>query len=362
MDLPADDPALGLSAYADLAVAAVQGRTDLVLVAQSMGGFTAPLVAARVPLRALVFVNAMIPLPGESASGWGEAVGSEPARVAAAEAGGYSAEFDLVETFLHDVPAEVARSGGVANGRDEAEIAFTEPCLFDGWPDVPITVLVGRDDRLFPADFQVRVARERLGVTADVLPGGHLLALANPRGVADHLLAVAEPMIEVPATFRAMPRWWSDGTDWLDALPELVATQCARLGADSRRRRQARFQRVGGPGPPRRRAAGVADVTTGDDVATEAAALRFWDGRGTVRLVAVDSERRAQLLEWVTPGRSLDQLPLAATAPVIGGVLRRLAVEAPADASSTGDIVAADVLGLDGAVVGSGPARLRTVS
>jgi pimeloyl-ACP methyl ester carboxylesterase len=178
-DLPADDPAVGLSGYADLAVAAVGARTDVVLA------------AARTPLSALVFVNAMIPLPGESASGWGEAVGSEPARLAAAEAGGYSAEFDLVETFLHDVPAEVLDPAVAANGRDEAEIAFTEPCAFAGWPDIPITVLVGRDDRLFPAGLQVRVARERLGVTADVVPGGHLLALANPRGVADHLLAVA---------------------------------------------------------------------------------------------------------------------------------------------------------------------------
>ena len=52
-------------------------------------------------------------------------------------------------------------------------------------------MLVGRDDRLFPADFQVRVARERLGVDADVLPGGHLMALADPPGVADYLFAAA---------------------------------------------------------------------------------------------------------------------------------------------------------------------------
>ncbi len=74
--------------------------------------------------------------------------------------------FDLVETFLHDVPAEVLDPAEMANGRDEAEIAFTEPCTFESWPDIPTTVLVGRDDRLFPADFQVRVARERLGVDA----------------------------------------------------------------------------------------------------------------------------------------------------------------------------------------------------
>jgi pimeloyl-ACP methyl ester carboxylesterase len=191
VDLPADDPERGLSAYADLAVAAVQGRSDVVLVAQSMGGFTASLVAARLPLRALVLVNAMIPLPGESANAWGEAVGSEPARRAAAEAGGYSADVDLVGTFLHDVPTEVLDPAELANGRDEAEVAFIEPCAFERWPDIATKVLVGRDDRLFPADLQVRVARERLGVAADVRPGGHLIALADPRGVADYLLAVA---------------------------------------------------------------------------------------------------------------------------------------------------------------------------
>ena len=47
---------------------------------------------------------------------------------------------------------------------------------------------VGADDRFFPADFQRRVARERIGVEADVLPGGHLIALAQPREVVDYLL------------------------------------------------------------------------------------------------------------------------------------------------------------------------------
>ncbi len=191
MDLPADDPTAGLTAYTELAVAAVAGRRDVVLAAHSMGGFTAPMVAARIPVRAIVLVNAMIPLPGESASTWGDAVGSEPARLAAASAGGYAADVDLVDTFLHDVPAEVLDPAVVANGRDEAEIAFTEPCAFDRWPDGGIRVLVGRDDRLFPRDLQIRVARERLGVEAHVLPGGHLLPVANPQAVTAHLLAVA---------------------------------------------------------------------------------------------------------------------------------------------------------------------------
>jgi hypothetical protein len=52
---------------------------------------------------------------------------------------------------------------------------------------VPIKVVVGRNDRFFPADFQCRVAKDRLGVDADVIPGGHLVAMANPDGLADLL-------------------------------------------------------------------------------------------------------------------------------------------------------------------------------
>ena len=36
-----------------------------------------------------------------------------------------------------------------------------------------------------------RVARERLGKIADVIRGGHLVALSNPRGLADRLIAYA---------------------------------------------------------------------------------------------------------------------------------------------------------------------------
>src|SRR6188472_2860583 len=69
VDLPGDDDGAGLSAYADRVLEAI-GTRDVVLVAQSLGGFTAPLVCARVPVRMLVFVNAMIPVPGETAGEW----------------------------------------------------------------------------------------------------------------------------------------------------------------------------------------------------------------------------------------------------------------------------------------------------
>jgi pimeloyl-ACP methyl ester carboxylesterase len=73
--------------------------------------------------------------------------------------------------------------------RREAETAFREPANFQAWPDVPIHVVVGKDDRFFPRDFQARVAHERLGKNIDEIPGGHLVALSHPRELAELLLA-----------------------------------------------------------------------------------------------------------------------------------------------------------------------------
>ena len=186
VDLPGADERVGLPEYADAVIAAIGSRRDAVVVAQSMGGFTAPVVCERVPVSLLVLVNAMIPLPGETAGDWWGDTGWEPARVAAAQAGGDPAEFDLATYFLHDVPADVA-AAGEAHNFPEADIAFGQPCPVERWPDVPTRVVAGRDDRFFPLDFQRRVARDRLGLNVDVVPGGHLVALSRPAELTDQL-------------------------------------------------------------------------------------------------------------------------------------------------------------------------------
>jgi pimeloyl-ACP methyl ester carboxylesterase len=70
MDLPSDDESAGLSEYADAVVDASGDRTDLVVVGQSFGGFTAALVCQRVPAKLLVLVAGMIPSPGERPQDW----------------------------------------------------------------------------------------------------------------------------------------------------------------------------------------------------------------------------------------------------------------------------------------------------
>jgi pimeloyl-ACP methyl ester carboxylesterase len=189
VELPADDEQEGLPEYARLVLDVVADHDDVVLVAQSLGGFTAPLVAAARAPRAIVLVNAMVPLPGETPGAWWDHTGQEAARVDAARQGGWTTEFDVGQYFLHDVPPEVVASGE-PHQRPEAEVVFGDPCAIQSWPDVPTRVVAGADDRFFPVEFQRRLARERLGLEVDVLPGGHLNALSHPAELAAYLLDV----------------------------------------------------------------------------------------------------------------------------------------------------------------------------
>lgn len=191
VDLPQDDPELDLADWAALVDAAIPDTEPLVVVAQSLGGFLAPLL--RCPVHRLVLLNAMIPSPRESPDEWWGATGSGEAMRAADLAAGRNTEFDLEQHFLHDLDDEARAALFAEQPREPSSRAMAQPAPFDRWPAVPTTVLIGRDDRFFPADFQRRVAQERLGEDVHVveIPGGHLVAVAAPDVVAEQLAALA---------------------------------------------------------------------------------------------------------------------------------------------------------------------------
>ena len=193
VDLPADDPSAGFADYADVVVEAAAGHPDPVLVAQSLGGFTAPRVWLRIPVRTVVFLNAMIPAPGETAGDWWSNTGSSLAREENNVREGRAADdpFDLVTYFFHDVPADL-REEAMREERTQTDTVFAQTAGFERWPDIPIRVLSGLDDRFFPVDFQRRVAQERLGITPDTMPGGHLVALSQPDELAERLVGYAK--------------------------------------------------------------------------------------------------------------------------------------------------------------------------
>ena len=189
VDLPADDEDAGLPEYVQITADLVGGRTDLTVVALSMGGFLAPLLCAHLPVMRLVMVNAMIPNPGEAPGEWWDNTGAPAARRAADLRDGRDpdAEFDASDCFLHDVPADLAAES-LEHNRNETEAAFSSRCEFARWPDVPTRVLAGTDDRFFPFEFQRRVAADRLGVEIEPVPGGHLAPLSRPEELVAALL------------------------------------------------------------------------------------------------------------------------------------------------------------------------------
>ncbi len=188
-DLPCDDDSKDLSDYADTVVDAIGAHAIVILVAQSLGGFTAPLVCDRVPVELLIMVAAMVPMPGEPPGEWWTNTGWEAAHRAKAEAEGrpVDGDFDPMEEFFHDVRAEVTAQAFAQAPRDQSGTPFEKPWPLDAWPDVPTCFLLCRDDRFFPADFQRRVVRDRLGVVPDEMDGGHLPALARPEELAERL-------------------------------------------------------------------------------------------------------------------------------------------------------------------------------
>lgn len=190
VDLPAEDDKAGWQEYVDVAVEAAGDRSDLVVVGQSMGAFTAALLPRVLPVSLLVLVNAMIPDPGETGGDWWGNTGQVEAQRDndAREGRPVDANFDVMTLFLHDVPESV-RKEAAAYDRDQSMTPFTQPWPSDSWPNVPTRVVAGRDDRLFPVGFQRRVAQDRLGITPDVVPGGHLVALSLPDTLVDLLVS-----------------------------------------------------------------------------------------------------------------------------------------------------------------------------
>ena len=187
MDLPCDDDSAGLSEYTDAVIDAIGKRTGLVLVAQSFGGFTAPLVCDRVPVDLLVMLTAMIPSPGEPPGDWWDDTGYTQAKQEQAERDGSVGEDeDEIATFLHDVPPALAAEA-IERGRPQSGTPMEKPWPLEAWPDVPTKFILCRDDRFFPADFMRRVVRERLGIDPDEIAGSHCVALSRPKELADRL-------------------------------------------------------------------------------------------------------------------------------------------------------------------------------
>lgn len=188
VDLPNDDPAAGLAEYADAVVRAARGRTGVVLVAHSLGGFTAPLVCGRIPVERMVLVAAMPPAPGEAPGAWWANTGHAAALAERERLDGGPPDEDAL--FYHDVPPELAAE---ARSRERAQSGgpFGRPWPLTHWPRTPTSFLLCRDDRFLPAAWLRGLVRERLGIEPEEMDGGHVPLLSRPRELAERVMRLS---------------------------------------------------------------------------------------------------------------------------------------------------------------------------
>ncbi|GAB3652897.1 alpha/beta hydrolase [Glycomyces tarimensis] len=179
VDLPTEDASNGIAEYADAVVSECSGHPRLAVVAHSFGGLVAPVVCSRIETELLVLVTAMIPRPGESPSQWWSATGFNDLGVSIAT------RQEEIDAFFNGVPEELI-AGQYENGREQNG-GWDEPSPLQAWPDVATRYLLCRDDRFFPPDFARAHVAERLGIVPDEIDGGHMVALARPRALAERL-------------------------------------------------------------------------------------------------------------------------------------------------------------------------------
>ncbi|SDE00045.1 alpha/beta fold hydrolase [Auraticoccus monumenti] len=184
VDLPTEDATSTLDDYVQTVVDAVGDREHVIVVGHSLGGFTAPLACEALRAEGLVYLAAMIPVPGETFGEWWANTGHDRETI----------DDDPAVSFFNGVPESLAAEAR-SHERGQTGAWFSSPWPADHHPAVPTRGILGKDDQFFPAPFMRRQIRDRLGTEAVEVDGGHYLALSEPEAVATALIAFAEEVV-----------------------------------------------------------------------------------------------------------------------------------------------------------------------
>jgi pimeloyl-ACP methyl ester carboxylesterase len=202
-DLPIEDEAAGAEDWARVVVNAINDAVgpdddDVVVVAHSMGGLAAPMVGLQRPVKRIVLLGALVPMPGMSYLDY--LATQEDALAPSSDASEDLAAGELPDDAGMEITLEMAKhlfyndlDDDVAQRawerlRPQAMTTFVEQCPFDQWPDVPLTYILMTGDNAVGQDWSRRVARERLGADLIELEGSHSPFYSRPAELADVLV------------------------------------------------------------------------------------------------------------------------------------------------------------------------------
>ena len=199
MDLPCDDGSASLETYADVVCDALEGRTDdILLVGHSLGGHTIPLVAARRPVRHLIYLCSVVPRIGSSLM---DQVADDPDM---SNPGYFNAlsdpddqtrqewvDLDLAHKHLFADCDDATANAAIKRLRPQALYPMTLTYPLAELPPVSCTYIVCTEDQMVNHEWSKRVARDRLGADLIELPGSHSPFLSRPQALADALIHIA---------------------------------------------------------------------------------------------------------------------------------------------------------------------------
>jgi pimeloyl-ACP methyl ester carboxylesterase len=198
MDLPSEDGAATFDTYADVVCAALDGHDDVLLVGHSYNGNTIPLVAARRPVRHLVYLCAMVPDIGRSVF---DQMSDELEMLnpVAYEQGLSEPDEQLRQVWIDLNLAcamfygdcdEPTTKAAIDRLRPQSAYPALQPFSLTEFPAVPTTYVVCSDDQILRPEWSRHTARQRLGADLIELPGDHSPFYSRPSVLADVLLGL----------------------------------------------------------------------------------------------------------------------------------------------------------------------------
>jgi pimeloyl-ACP methyl ester carboxylesterase len=188
--MPTNEPRAGAMQYAQAVADAVAASENTVLVAHSASGLFLPIAATLVHTAMMVFLAAAIPVPGTNfidqlqpgpaAMLNPEWIGKDPIQ-----------DDDAARRFLfHDCPSSVATWALSTRVSWYPEGLYEEMCPMATWPEVPSAYVLCTGDRTIRPSWSRTAARERLGVRAIEIAGGHCPHVSRPADLAAVLLSL----------------------------------------------------------------------------------------------------------------------------------------------------------------------------
>lgn len=186
-DLPCEELEAGLAEYADAAVEATSGvDAPFVVVGHSMGGLILPLVAERLPIERMVFVSALVPVPGISFTAY---AAEHPETLLSVFEPDQFDELGMrklltwefcQEHHYNKTPPSIAREAWTQLRR-QGPLPTAQVCPLAAWPaEIESTYIIYRDDHAVNPAWARAEIPQLLGIDVIELPGDHLGFLSDP--------------------------------------------------------------------------------------------------------------------------------------------------------------------------------------